>query len=1098
MDLSQQDTEKLGDQGDTYVATFNNFLATEAPPADQNADGATEEQNAATDLSDVFGLGSVDWQSTGFLGQGPLDTPLEEPTEQSDDNELSSLLSHETSILSGISNDQEAPVETDPLRRAHDGITNVRAVKSVTADDEEDQEEEEGEEDGDDDAHLHQTETPLLQADNSSELITPSDAGPTSTRVTRGRTINYKALLDGPSISRRLVPTRKSSRNDKGERVYCVCRQPDTGKWMIQCDNCSEWYHGSCVGLTKKAGQKLSQYHCPACAEIIGSTQKSEDAPAASPRETRRRSSSANPGEIKTSPSPACETPMRPTRAKPSTNGTRTAGTKIVIDLPTLPTSRRCQQAACEHAAVVGSNFCSVACEAQHAEDLATAIECKRPECLQKASRQAGFCSRDCAQSFAEEQRITGELASPDAAAAAEDESVPSDSLPDNPVRRMARRGFEEALKPIFQQAKENPEDFQNMISETIDLDDVKSFVVLLEAELFNAYHAPAKGAPKGTLECTADYKTRFRSLMFNLKDNRNLRLRRRILCGDVSPHELVRLPPEDLGNDDIKAAAEEARRRSLHDSIRIQEEDATFIRKTHKGEIEVVRAEEVVQDDGPMNYATSVHQALQTNAATPLIIKREKPKIAEPTRPAQLDTLEDILSRVEKRRMSDSGSASTKRSSDGPPFESAPLNKKKKMNDSPVLPETLTEERHGAQENVPASRYAESEDEPREDLVLEGDAAGEFADVDNAEDAPPIIPKDPELDPDAIVWRGRVHMQQVGKFQGICRQICGPPLGTMKTWEDVLPATISIEGRISPANVQKYLHEQRYTGGKQVVVVEFKPGEDEHLPSASDDDNGYKALFSYFRSRGRYAVVGHHYVSIKDMYLVPLGADEPIPPFMMDFGECRIQPAPRGSDVLLGVIILAKGFPVASFDTSGKEDSRKRQYTEAPMKQSVDDAKRRRPDEVRQSPMPPTTVNKPAIPVPVAPPVQPAIPNLAGLDTNSLLGLISNPGISGLLSQLSQSGGQASALTGLDLSSLGGAGALGNLLNSLPQSQHQQPQQVLNMLSAMGVNSMGMPAPSAFSQQSSSQQPPTGGQQSYSSYSGHDQHMNGGSQWSR
>lgn len=32
--------------------------------------------------------------------------------------------------------------------------------------------------------------------------------------------------------------------NSKGQQTYCVCRHPDDGDIMVQCDTCKEWYHG--------------------------------------------------------------------------------------------------------------------------------------------------------------------------------------------------------------------------------------------------------------------------------------------------------------------------------------------------------------------------------------------------------------------------------------------------------------------------------------------------------------------------------------------------------------------------------------------------------------------------------------------------------------------------------------------------------------------------------------------------------------------------------------------------------------------------------------------------------------------------------------
>lgn len=36
---------------------------------------------------------------------------------------------------------------------------------------------------------------------------------------------------------------------------------------MIGCDNCSEWFHGDCVGISKQVGSKVTQYMCIACAK---------------------------------------------------------------------------------------------------------------------------------------------------------------------------------------------------------------------------------------------------------------------------------------------------------------------------------------------------------------------------------------------------------------------------------------------------------------------------------------------------------------------------------------------------------------------------------------------------------------------------------------------------------------------------------------------------------------------------------------------------------------------------------------------------------------------------------------------------------------
>lgn len=40
--------------------------------------------------------------------------------------------------------------------------------------------------------------------------------------------------------------------NAEDQTPYCFCRKPDNGSFMIYCEFCSEWYHGSCVGILER------------------------------------------------------------------------------------------------------------------------------------------------------------------------------------------------------------------------------------------------------------------------------------------------------------------------------------------------------------------------------------------------------------------------------------------------------------------------------------------------------------------------------------------------------------------------------------------------------------------------------------------------------------------------------------------------------------------------------------------------------------------------------------------------------------------------------------------------------------------------------
>jgi COMPASS component SPP1 len=50
--------------------------------------------------------------------------------------------------------------------------------------------------------------------------------------------------------------------------LYCICRRPDTGTFMIGCDGpCEDWCHGKCVGIPESDKNLIDKFMCPACTE---------------------------------------------------------------------------------------------------------------------------------------------------------------------------------------------------------------------------------------------------------------------------------------------------------------------------------------------------------------------------------------------------------------------------------------------------------------------------------------------------------------------------------------------------------------------------------------------------------------------------------------------------------------------------------------------------------------------------------------------------------------------------------------------------------------------------------------------------------------
>merc|ERR1712083_361618 len=84
-------------------------------------------------------------------------------------------------------------------------------------------------------------------------------------------------------------------------------------------------------------------------------------------------------------------------------------------------------------------------------------------------------------------------------------------------------------------------------------------------------------------------YKTKYRSLVFNIKDDKNNGLFRKIINGTITPEKLVEMSPEDMANKELK----EWRQAELKQDIeKIKEHEIDLLKlgskiviKSHKGE---------------------------------------------------------------------------------------------------------------------------------------------------------------------------------------------------------------------------------------------------------------------------------------------------------------------------------------------------------------------------------------------------------------------------------------------------------------------------------------------------------------------------------
>lgn len=334
---------------------------------------------------------------------------------------------------------------------------------------------------------------------------------------------------------------------------------------MLGCDYCDDWFHGECVGIEEGNADALQEYTCPRCSSRgLGS---------GSGRQNPKASSGDGTSE-------SCKkvfyTPPR-TGLKRARDSVRSPESK---NLPCL--RRGCQQPR------QPSGYCSEDCEIFAAEkDFNGILKRQQKSTTMTAEADAGkikdarskAASQGTPAAFSKALDIRSDLAKTSAiprnTLETRSDNGTSTTTPGETVRGKVVSSLVEAFT-----SKE--------LSHQVTVSASKALVLAksIEASLFSLFKEPGK-----------DYRTRFRSLVFNLRDPSNPELRQRVLSKELSPDHLCRMTSAELASRQLSSwrtakEVELERQRILPD-----EAGGKRVRKTHKGEEIVEIYDEPVSD---------------------------------------------------------------------------------------------------------------------------------------------------------------------------------------------------------------------------------------------------------------------------------------------------------------------------------------------------------------------------------------------------------------------------------------------------------------------------------------------------------------------
>ncbi|KAF2494509.1 hypothetical protein BU16DRAFT_582424 [Lophium mytilinum] len=391
-------------------------------------------------------------------------------------------------------------------------------------------------------------------------------------------------------------------------------------------------------------------------------------------------------------------------------------------------------------------------------------------------------------------------------------------------------------------------------------------------------------GPPKGN---DSAYTLKTRSIMFNM--DKNLLLLDRLLSGSLAANELTVMSSEEMASED-KQREYAALREENDKQVVLTEEKGPRVRKTHKGE-------ELIEDDerphrGDESFSVPERHHRESMQTDHTAGGDESPRDGSPM---QVELPEDIGRSiplaVDTSAASPSGAAARHPSS---AFDV------KKIWEHARSPDEATQTLHRRQSSI-----AQVQQQPQ--------GPGDDADIDR-------LLKDEDDDDShfksfgysgdtTICWQGSINMPAAGPFQAVARLVAGADVGQKIPWTQMLPADITITGRIDYEKGDEYVAGMRGSATSDVAVLSVSPVN-------ADGRARLDRLFEYFHSRGRWGVVpsdklGHE--AARDLYVVPVPAGGgSLPPFLDMLEYCTIE-TPRSENLLLLALIARTQSPNAT-----------------------------------------------------------------------------------------------------------------------------------------------------------------------------------------
>ncbi|XP_051028033.1 SPOC domain-containing protein 1 [Acomys russatus] len=435
---------------------------------------------------------------------------------------------------------------------------------------------------------------------------------------------------------------------------------------------------------------------------------------------------------------------------------------------------------------------------------------------------------------------------------AGEQESAPLDVE----VRATVVRAMQEAL---WTRAQELPD---LLLKE----EEVAGIAEGIEAALFHL-----------TQDTNIRYKTKYRSLLFNLRDPRNSELFLKVAHCDVTPHDLVQMSSIQLAPKELSRWRDEEEKKGLDIIEQYQKElyRLPASKLTHKGEIEIQR------DSDQMLTLEDLMEPMVPRECSPQALPGPLEDTTDQHQHHLWDTNCHICNGGKEARKDVSGSPPE------PHTGSSHNMDRKSSTKPPGFPRVLMDMEKNVIQKAPDPAPVSSSEMLKAGETLPKEPQDSLSRLQMPAGPKNGLPSPPP-------WEGSLDMFSIKHFRAKAQLISGHSCQLVQA----LPQVIRSAGCLPPNNVWDLLDSMCPAKARDICVVRL-------CPHGSRDIKNYRLLYSYLNNKQCHCLASVEPVA---MVLLPLPAFQPLPARLRPLGGPGLEAT--HTSLLLAVLFPKDGLP--------------------------------------------------------------------------------------------------------------------------------------------------------------------------------------------